>query len=85
MVDQGGFVSVNKKFIISHVEGERSTGVRSRACAEQMPHSRLLLEDEGGNRQRIWNQTKSGETLVKAPALYIVYTIKIQGFYCHCT
>ena len=53
MVDQGGFVSVNRKFIISHVEGERSTGVRSRAYAEQMPHSRLLLEDEGGNRQRI--------------------------------
>ncbi|TNN83690.1 hypothetical protein EYF80_006208 [Liparis tanakae] len=53
MVDHDGMLSGDRKFIISQVEGEHSAGVSGRPCAEQMPHVGLLLEDQGGNWQRV--------------------------------
>lgn len=58
MLDQGGMVSGNRKFIISQVEGEHSTGVCRRPCAEQMPHICVLLENKGGHWQCVWQQKK---------------------------
>ena len=77
MAERGGVVSGNRQFIISQVEGEHSSGVGRRPCAEQMPHVRLLLEAEGrnwqrGNWRRVWQPTKSEETLVKVEAMYIL-------------
>lgn len=62
MTDWSGTVSGNRKFIISQVEGEHSTGVCRRPRAEQMPHVCLLLENKGGHWQCIWQQIKSEET-----------------------